>query len=423
MGKLKMDSAAGKSHLCMSLALAAQLPTLTNILGGAIILTSERELATARLVELSKPLLAAHDPTHSITVKQLLDNIHTNRTTDVEALDHALSFVLPVMLRSHSPRPSDRLPLMGETPTREQNETGSKKPIRLLILDSITALLRGSETSFTSSAAGLTQRSRYLCLISDKLKALAVEFELAVVVINQVTDVFSRPPPTQAHFTSIQSSSYSQFYGDGPEPPMLYSTQARWFSGQSSSLQKEASLGIVWANCVNVRVMLSRTGRRRMLNQRDLSVSKRHRRNQPEEGDGQTEEEIDDTAVQVDEDKPTLIRRLHVVFSPFAPTATLDYVITPSGVHSLPDSYKLADLTEAMKRRKAAAKAEAVLREQNGSQEGGFEVGGQGVVVVEEEEDYGEVFDDLGQLPAEFWDADGGVEGVRAEPLAVGSAL
>ncbi len=412
----------------MSLALSAQIPKLAKCPGGAIILTSERELSTDRLVQLAKTLLATHDPTRRVKEKDLLDDIHTNLCKDIEALDHALSFILPALLRSR--QPCDTSPLLGQKPTY----TGTK-PIRLLILDSITALLRG-DTAFTSTSAGLTQRSRHLCIVADKLKALAVEFSLAVVVINQVSDVFPRPT-----YTPSPSSSFalSQIYHDGPEPPMLYATQARWFSGQSETLRKEASLGIVWANAVNTRVMLSRTGRRRLLNQDDLSMIKRKRRRDPE--DDEEEEEVGETLGPLIEDhKPTLIRRMHLVFSPFAPPGTVDYVITPSGVHSIPDSYKLVDIVETMKRK---AKNEKLARLAERSDDGGSrEASSQEVGRVkkrggrdgqregsgdgegdggEDDELGGEVFDDLGDLPAEFWE--GNFEAMGEEVLAQGVAI
>ena len=187
---MNICSASGKSHLCMNLALASQMPVLSVSSGVSIILTSERELSTDRLVQMAKTLLASHDPTRNIKEKDLLDNIHTNLCKDIEALDHALSFVLPALLRGRLS--SDTSPLLGQQPPAINH---GAKPIRLLILDSIAALLRG-EAAFNSTSAGLTQRSRQLCIIADKLKAIAVQFSLAVVVINQVSDVFARPSST-----------------------------------------------------------------------------------------------------------------------------------------------------------------------------------------------------------------------------------
>lgn len=399
-------SAAGKSHLCMVLALSAQLPACTTRPGGAVILTSEREVPTDRLIQLAKTALAAHDPPESsTTVKDLLDNIHTNRCLDIDALEHALSYSLPWEL--------------------EKRRQAGKGTIRLLVLDSITALLRGGETALSSSVAGLAQRSKYLCAIADKLKALAVEYELAVVVINQVSDVFTNrggagaqgaPSMTQqvqgnggTQFNASQqpgSSGYgyeTQFFTDpGPEPPMLYATQARWFSGQSQGYMKEASLGIVWANAVNTRIMLSRTGRRRRVQREALTTTsrKRHTRVQSDgtiEGDQHQHRNQDDDAalgIMLDDSTPTLIRRFHVVFSPFAPPSTIDYIISPSGIHTLEGTRKMLDLESIIRKRKRQDEILAAIAD-------GEDIPGPPGGADEYAD---EVFDDLADVPAEFWE-------------------
>ncbi|ORY25166.1 P-loop containing nucleoside triphosphate hydrolase protein [Naematelia encephala] len=402
------ESASGKSHLCMSLALAAQIPSLARQPGGTLILTSEREIATTRLVELAKPLLARHDPTHSISVKSLLDRVITNRVKDADALE-TLLIALPSLLQKHnSYHPS---PLITGRPASQDLHHSSSNiwPIRLLVLDSITALLRG-DAALPNTSRGLTDRSRFLCNVTDRLKTLALEYNLAIVVINQVSDVFSRPPPapTPSSIPTTSSSSLSQRYIQGPEPPMLYSTQSRWFSGQSTGYHKEASLGIVWANAVNTRIMLSRTTRRRTLNPDDLTpISRKRRRDEDEEEDGQG------FGVLHDEIKPTLIRRMHVVFSPHAPSSVLDYIITPTGVHALQDSYKRIDLTDALKRRDANAKyaaKHALLENSQVLQRPDDEE------VLEEEEE-----DEFGEIPEGFWEYE--KEEDLAEPLALGADM
>lgn len=345
------------------------------------------------------------------------------------------------------------------------------RPVRLLVIDSITALLRGAETSFSSTSAGLTQRSRHLCLIADKLKALAVEYELAVLVINQVSDVFSRPysaavpvsssssrPSSPAsgsasagmssqrqsavgtgQWTASQHPGHSQaFYTEGDDPPMRYATQARWFSGQSRLLAKEASLGIVWANAINTRIMLSRTGRRRMLDPQDLSAVKRRRAIEDEDGDGETEA-VTHGFVAADI-KPTLIRRAHLVFSPFAPPGTIDFAITPSGVHTLRDSYKLDEAGDAIRARTRAAMRRrqheasdgheevdageitgraARTRADDGDRGAGDDDGPNGDG-DDDDEFGGDVFDDFGELPPEFWDGTWETRGTGDGPLATG---
>ncbi len=414
------DSAAGKSHLALTLALTVQQSDMTADPGGAIILTTEREIASDRLLNLAIIMLEPHDDAHEAVpkkVKPYLDDIHSTKLKEIDHLINCITYVLPRMLEERN----------GVHRSVDNRQGPPRRPIRLLILDSITSLLRGDTTSPTNSLS-LTERSRYICTIADQLKSLAAKYDLAVVVVNQVSDVFSRIPAPQSPVLieppSSSSGMLSQFYSSGvEEPPMLYSTQSRWFSGQSGSLKKEASLGIVWANAVNVRIMLSRTGRRRMLSERDIMIARKRAKvsflngNHPLLNDDELEHISDEST-------PTLIRRFHVVFSPFAPPSTTDYVISASGVHTLPNTTKVQDATSDVRSRARRAQAiRKMEREQNGDDGGdggddgvgnaldndevGRDViaGVEGVVnEVNEDEFDNEIFDDLGDIPAEFWD-------------------
>ncbi|KAI9635961.1 putative RAD57 protein [Dioszegia hungarica] len=470
------ESAAGKSHLSLHLALAAQLPSLTSSPGGTIILTSERELSTTRLTQIGEVMSRRHAQNVFMKRDSLSDGVLTRRVADVEELEDVLSYGVPALLERGRGGPGKRGSRLMGSPTEEdeaEREKGTQagpsalgaqrpgisnpllapsprinrhpartslpaptshrappapKPIRLLILDSLAALLRGAETSFSSSRAGLTARSRHLCSVGDKLKALAVEYELAVVVINQVSDVFGKqsypststddtPPgpagtyangngngngngyrstPSQ-HPTSSQSLTHDQaWYAAGPDPPMLYATQARWFSGQGSSGKKEAALGIVWANAINTRVMLSRTGRRRVLkpeekgDQADVPFAEM-RADGDDEGEGNGER--------------TLIRRAHLIFSPFAPPGTIDFVIRGSGVRALPGTYALDEsgarvLARARRRSAmmAAGEEEEVIAEAERE-----EAGPGAAAEAEADDDLFGAMSGMEDVPDEWW--------------------
>ena len=104
---------------------------------------------------------------------------------------------------------------------------------------------------------------------------------------------------------------------------MVYDKQSRWFNtaeffGEGS---KEAVLGLTWANQVNTRIMLSRTGRRKYLTAND--ISKRRHLSVPE----LQSQDKDGTQTE-----PSLIRRLSVLFSNVAPPFALDYIVTECGI-------------------------------------------------------------------------------------------
>ncbi len=360
--------------MALQLALTTQLPSFTASPGSTILLTSERKVSFGRLAELAPHMLEAsrHAPSTSMTTfppssKAMLDNVHTMHVTEVDALDHALSYIVPATISRIA---------------SEREAQPTLLPVRLLIIDSIGALFRAT---YDSNHNGLTERSKMLCSITDKLKELAEVHDMAIVVVNQVTDVFTEgrsskfgdammPPPSSG---SVAGAAVPVFQDEAGEPIMTYKTQSRSFSGQTRDLAKEASLGLVWANGINTRLMLSRTGRRRALDHHDLD-QKRKRRTALEQEEARLDE--------VERWQSTLIRRMHLVFSPFAPEAKLDYVIIDAGIRSigevqlrrLPDEYAIN-------------------------------------ITSQDEEDFsGDLLDDLGELPAEFWSG----EAFRAERLA-----
>ena len=371
-------SASGKSHLGLQLCVAGQRPESPETPpSGAILLTSERKVSFSRLEELARHIgIQTDEGATKLAAKTLLDNVHTLHITEVDGLDHALAYIIPAMI--------SRISWKGRS--------DRSLPIRLLVIDSIGALFR---SSFETGYSGLTQRSRMLCLIADKLKLLAETQNMAIVVINQVTDVFqfsagpsvvlSRPDSPSPHNLPPSSSATHDVSNTIPDdapptqtsdqPTMTYKRQSRYFSGQSQSYSKEASLGLVWANAVNVRIMLSRTGRRRLLDPDDLGrkrvrMAAYDREVQHEQG-----------LVKEDTFEPTLIRRMHLVFSPFARQDMLDYVILQSGIHSVPARRKVAD-------------------EDTG---GVLHTRGEATGSAESFQD-DLVFDDFTNLPPDFWD-------------------
>ena len=162
-----------------------------------------------------------------------------------------------------------------------------------------------SETKATT----LWQRAKDLAEISSYLHRLATEHNLAVVVLNEVIDAFDPP------------------MNDPNSDDLLYRNQAQFFNRADSipgESTKEAALGLVWANQVNARVMLTRTERMREVDGVEVRPSKRRRL---DSGEGQSSAQSN----------LLRIRRLSVIFSNVAPPASLDYIITSQGISTLPE--------------------------------------------------------------------------------------
>lgn len=146
------ESAAGKTQLCLQLALLAPLSPLSS---SSLFLYSDLPFPLRRL-----RLLAPK--------------------SRPDLLDHVLVAAV------HSP--SDLLSLLSRAqhhlahPSRSPN----RLPIRLILLDSIASLFR---SDFDASPADLKRRSGLFFKISAKLKELAYRHQCVVVVTNQVVDV------------------------------------------------------------------------------------------------------------------------------------------------------------------------------------------------------------------------------------------
>lgn len=130
----------------------------------------------------------------------------------------------------------------------------------------------------------MAQRSKDLRKLAGTLKDLAVEWNVAVVAVNQVTDSFKR--------TASQGTQQE-------EELLALDYQAKWFDGLVEEVagmegSKKPALGLVWTNLITSRVMLVR------------------------DNNGQT--------------------RIRVVFSPFARSGSLVYEIGPEGIHTVDES-------------------------------------------------------------------------------------
>lgn len=190
------------------------------------------------------------------------------------------------------------------------DQSSSSKPIKLLVVDALAELFHSSSKTTTQT---LVERSRNINEISNLLHCLASQHNIAILVLNEVSDAFNRG------------------YGVDSDADLVYSDQSQWFARADSipgEDSKEASLGLVWANQVNVRIMVSRTGRRRYVDGVRSVGTKIRKTNVGTSSSPNTES---------GEETSTLIRRLSVIFSSVAPAVSLDYIVTTEGVTVLAD--------------------------------------------------------------------------------------
>ena len=281
----------------------SQIPINQGGLDGAVayITTGSASLPTNRLLEIAR----LHQKTAKLDMNTLLDNIHHCRAPTVYALMQVLKYNLPSLCDQLSSE--DRLP--------------PRKPIKLLIVDSITALFQIGEKT---TAATLADRSKAIAEMSTSLHHLVSQRGMTCLVLSHVTDVFQ---------------AQDGYYGGQDVGEILYRDQSKWFNQSLGDGRKEATLGLIWANQVNTRVRLSRTERRRLLENDDDSTTIAVKRRKGVDGT-QIPARFVHPADPRDEDdddlspRGTLIRRFSLIFSPSShPTAT-EFIIVAAGVQA-----------------------------------------------------------------------------------------
>ncbi|KAJ6513911.1 P-loop containing nucleoside triphosphate hydrolase protein [Mycena vitilis] len=281
------QSAAGKTQMALQLALFVQIPvSLGGLSGSTCYITISSNLPTKRLLQIVDA--------HPLLSKEMcgLQNIHTIKSPTISILMHILSKILPDLVTGQAKDPDS-------------------KPVKLVVIDALAELFRADDKTTTGT---LVDRSHNIVEISTLLHSLASTYNIAVLVLNEVSDVFGYGDPDET----------------GPGGDLSYKHQSRWFGAADSvpgEGSKEASLGLVWANQVNVRIMFSRTGRRRYLEE---SVNSKRRKTDNPSGPFTAESEAEG-------DGAALIRRMSVIFSSVAPPCSLDYTVTSAGISILPD--------------------------------------------------------------------------------------
>ncbi|KAK9474374.1 RecA family ATPase, partial [Dipodascopsis tothii] len=246
------ESAAGKSHLLMQLTVAVQLPPAAGGLGRpAIYVSTEAGLETRRLGQIVARFRRQH-PGAAVSMSA----VHCISCLDLESQDHILRYQLPVLV--------DRL------------------GAGLVVVDSIASHYRVEYGLGQTRASGMHRRGSDIVAMAAHLRRLAVRAGLAVVVANQVSDRFPAFLHSPTFSLDYQSRYFSGFDWLRPTPPPF---------GLPANDGKLPALGLIWSNCVSVRVVLKRY------------------------------------------DDPLGPRRtLQLVFSPYAPPAVVEFAIGVGGV-------------------------------------------------------------------------------------------
>ncbi|KAK6528732.1 hypothetical protein TWF694_003972 [Orbilia ellipsospora] len=339
------ESGVGKTQLLLRLCFSIQQPP-HNL--SAIYICTESQISTKRMEGMLRQLQSEKVPGYEYLS---MDRIQTAMCQYLDTLDHIVKYQLPVAIERFG--------------------------VGLVIVDSIAANFRVEDDSGDGELGGsaatgssitatptpmkgrggkvgrLARRAGDIVRLGTCLKEMAVKYNIAVVVANQVSDLFephrrdyinsntqipssvaSTPTPTQnqVQYTQTQGSNsgsqdITQLYSMPTDDLMItYDYQAKWFTGWGDDMDdvkdetllaalrmKTPMLGMAWTNILDGRVALLKGSTRQM------------------EGfigaDGEGWEE-------------RTRRWMKVVFSPWAESAVLlEYDIWEGGVRSLKDKY------------------------------------------------------------------------------------
>lgn len=238
-----------------------------------------------------------------------MDNVHSCSTTTIPALVAALRVALPQLC------------------SQVDKAQGRLKPVRVLIIDSLGSLFHSPDKTTTAT---LVERSKILSEIGQLLHSFASSNEAAVIIINQVTDIFQ--PLNDYPATPNPSGTDNATIG------LIYRDQAVWFNRtplEHGYPPREATLGLIWANIVNTRIMISRT-RRRMRPNDEQRTSKRRK---GIDGDSVVPKTVlafsgyfDGLDEDMEGDIGNAIRKLSVIFSSHCGPRTMEFVVVKEGI-------------------------------------------------------------------------------------------
>jgi len=290
------SSGAGKTQLALQLSLFVQAPKENGgLAGSACYLTTSSKLPTARLLQISQ--------THELLSPSFcsLEHVHTISIPTSDFLQLVLTTILPSFIQ-------------------EQETTQRKKPVKLVIIDALAELFHSMGKTTTNT---LVERKQNIAKISASLHEIASSYNIAIVVLNEVVDNFDQEHP-----------------GSRVPGEMTYKQQTRGFNDvDSSDGKKKAALGPAWTNQVNAKIMLSRTGRRKHLQDEDFPPK---RRQLLEPFDNQNQP----SRTSIDNQEPTLVRCLRVVFSSVSAPASLDFIVSECGISVLQDNTHTALISD-----------------------------------------------------------------------------
>ena len=236
------EAGSAKTQLALQLLIAAQLPReMGGLDGTAVYVHTEGRAPLRRLKQLvaSHPAVRAFVDANGDGVDFLRGAYVVETLDDPEGLWTALASVASVL---------------GDAGTAAGPGRGAgnppPKPVRLIVVDSVSSPFR--DAADASTTKGAFSRARALSRVAALLREYAHRHDVAVVVTNHVVDA------VRADAAPIVSAAGGLVRTRDRNDAATILGPA----GEASSSGRPVTpaLGLFWANCVNTRLFLRRSG-------------------------------------------------------------------------------------------------------------------------------------------------------------------
>jgi len=219
-----------------------------------------------------------------------------------------------------------------------------KKGIRLIVLDSIGMLYRGSHADKNS----VLDRSNLLFTQVQQMKYLATKYKLLFIILNQVSSVFDEDDESkyryyQSHMNEVLnyedgigsyiynrgSAGGGHIYEDDAMDEVGDISQVRSYYRSTPSEKVKPTLGLLWSSLIDIRMFITK------LNSRNIVIPSHHTTQQEKKVCRRENEVI--YLRDYEKERPEFenlenSRQLHVIFSPFSATTSRSFIIDSFGV-------------------------------------------------------------------------------------------
>ncbi|GLI62980.1 hypothetical protein VaNZ11_005837 [Volvox africanus] len=234
--ELTGEAAAGKTQLVLQSLLTVQLPRSEGGLDGkAVYIYTEGKPPVERLQSI---LTNRFNGRPDINLGNVL--IEERPIATPEDLLRSVRQLEALLEREAAVPAATAAAAAGAGARAVEAATVPRRVVRLLVIDSVARVFRDAGESDEPQVQQLHRRAAQLFGLTALLKRLAQEYQLAVLLTNQVMDDFDSDGGTSL---GIMAGG-----GAGSRPAPLVSSGRRVLP----------ALGLAWANCVNCRLFVAR---------------------------------------------------------------------------------------------------------------------------------------------------------------------